>query len=581
MAALQFTPSIQSEDTHAIALNLAEQAVGFPVTYIVKDSYISKHNQIRHVYLKQTAADGREIFNADLNINILNKKALNIGHTFYNGSLLAPVGTLSSVDAVKSLLAFLHIDPLDSHVHTLNGAANVGTDLSHLVYGVKGALEPSQVHAGYVQVENGKRLEPVWNIRLRIDLDAWNAYVSMRTGQTVCLYNWVHALNSYQIYPQGINDPDDGQRSVVLSPATTSSPLGWHNQGNGTYYTTVGNNVYAQLNPTGSGDYINKPRPQGGSTLDFVFPIDFTQAPAAYGNASTTNLFVWNNYIHDIFYRYGFDEVSGNFQENNFGKGGKGNDSVIAFAQDVYATDNAFFYTPPDGEHGEMSMGTVTESNPRRDTDLESGIIIHEYTHGISNRLTGGPTNVNCLNVPEAGGMGEGWGDFFATVIRQRSTYTRDDAFPMGAYSFNDPAGIRYFPYSTNFKIDPETYGYINGSAYYYSHAIGEVWATILWETYWSVVDAIGWSPNLYIGEGGNNVLLQVVLDGLKIQPCNPNFVDARNAILIADEVNYSGRHFCLLWKGFATRGLGQYAVGSVGQTRRVKEDFTVPDACK
>jgi len=229
-----------------------------------------------------------------------------------------------------------------------------------------------------------------------------------------------------------------------------------------------------------------------------------------------------------------------------------------------------------------MRMFLWTLSTPMRDGDLESGIIIHEYTHGISIRLTGGPANSNCLSEPnEAAPMGEGWGDFFATVIRQRSSYTQNQAFPMGAYSANNPAGIRRYPYSTDFKIDPETYGYLNNrSVYVGEHARGEVWAGILWEVYWSVVNAIGWSPDIQNGEGGNNVLLQIVTDGMKLQPCQPTFVAARNAILLADETNYGGAHSCLLWQGFARRGLGLNAVPTSSTSSQVKEDFTVPAAC-
>lgn len=40
-------------------------------------------------------------------------------------------------------------------------------------------------------------------------------------------------------------------------------------------------------------------------------------------------------------------------------------------------------------------------------------------SHGLSTRLTGGPANSGCLGFGEAGGMGEGWGDAIATLIRQ------------------------------------------------------------------------------------------------------------------------------------------------------------------
>jgi extracellular elastinolytic metalloproteinase len=156
--------------------------------------------------------------------------------------------------------------------------------------------------------------------------------------------------------------------------------------------------------------------------------MNLTDDPSSYLDAAVVNLFYWNNVIHDLFYHYGFDEKSGNFQENNFNRGGLENDAVIANAQgnlriyiistccyiqgkyltfiDGSGYNNANFATPPDGRKGRMRMYVWTQTKPRRDGDLESGIIIHEYAHGISTRLTGGPANSNCLGWGEAGGMG-------------------------------------------------------------------------------------------------------------------------------------------------------------------------------
>jgi len=130
-------------------------------------------------------------------------------------------------------------------------------------------------------------------------------------------------------------------------------------------------------------------------------------------------------------------------------------------------------------------------------------------------------------------------------------------------------------------KIDPETYGFINNKTLYYGvHSIGEVWCGILWETYWNLVDAWGFSPNVWTGIGGNNQILQDVVDGMKLQPCNPNFVDARNAILTADAINWGGQNTCLLWQGFAKRGLGINAIGGRTGAPTVTQDFTVPVEC-
>jgi len=311
--------------------------------------------------------------------------------------------------------------------------------------------------------------------------------------------------------------------------------------------------------------------------LTFNFPINFNQEPDLYIDAATSNLFYWNNAIHDIFYQYGFDEPSGNFQEFNFNRGGLGNDAVQANCQDGSGFNNANFATPPDGSRPRMRMYVWSRSNPYRDGDLDNGIIIHEYGHGISNRLTGGPSNVNCLPSGEPGGMGEGWGDWWATAFHQQSTYVRTDVFPMALYS--NLAGIRRYPYTTVMTINPETYNYITRSGYEGVHAKGAVWAGILWEVYWNLVDRYGFQANWYDvdptgGPGGNIQVLQDVVDGLKLQPCRPTFVDARDAILQADEINYGGRNTCLLWEAFAKRGLGTGAIS--GGT----ESFDVPAEC-
>ena len=60
--------------------------------------------------------------------------------------------------------------------------------------------------------------------------------------------------------------------------------------------------------------------------------------------------------MHDMSYQYGFDEAAGNFQQSNLGRGGKGNDYVIADAQDGSGSNNANFATPADGSNPRMQM---------------------------------------------------------------------------------------------------------------------------------------------------------------------------------------------------------------------------------
>jgi extracellular elastinolytic metalloproteinase len=353
--------------------------------------------------------------------------------------------------------------------------------------------------------------------------------------------------------------------------------------------------VYAQNNPDGGNNWRRNHRPSGGKKADFDFPIDLKKGPSTYIDAAIANLFYWNNIIHDLFYVYGFNEVSGNFQDNNLGRGGKGGDAVIANAQDgsgklqfilILGTNNANFATPPDGKNGRMRMYVWTQTTPDRDGDLEAGIIIHEYAHGISTRLTGGPANSGCLGWGEAGGMGEGWGDFFATILRMDSNSTRDDVYSMGDYS-NGGKGIRNYPYSTNNKTNPSTYSFIRKPTYWGVHAKGEVWAEILYEYFWNLVEKHGWEDDWFnvplanatistpYPIAGNKLALRLVVDGLKLQPCSPTFVDARDAILLADTTNTGGDNQCEIWKAFAKRGLG------VDAEPNGLEDFGLPADCK
>src|SRR5262249_45037470 len=158
------------------------------------------------------------------------------------------------------------------------------------------------------------------------------------------------------------------------------------------------------------------------------------------------NLFYVNNLLHDVHYHYGFTEAAGNFQFNNYGRGGLGNDAVQADAQDGGGTNNAHFATPPDGQAPRTQTYPFTPPHPQRDGDLDDSVIIHEFGHGVTTRLTGGPANSNSLTAVQSGGMGEGWSDFYALMFLQRATDLQNDGYGLGTYVLGQPptgVGIR------------------------------------------------------------------------------------------------------------------------------------------
>lgn len=392
----------------------------------------------------------------------------------------------------------------------------------------------------------------------------------------------VNAPDSYRVYAMPVESPSHGSRSLVANPANaTASPFGWHDTDGaaGAEFTiTRGNNVYAQLDDDADNSTFGF-SPDGGAGLDFDFPIDLTLAPSTYSSASLVNLFYWNNILHDVMYQYGFDEPAGNFQQNNYGKGGAGGDYVIADGQDASDLNNARFGTPVDGSRPRMSMYLWDETTPGRDGSLDGLVIGHEYGHGISTRLTGGPAVNNCLDNDEQ--MGEGWSDFYGLMLTMRNTDTGPMGRGVGTYPLGEATngpGIRARRYSTDLAVDDRTYDDIKSTGG--PHPLGSVWCTMLWEVNWALIDVYGFSSNFYDANGGagNQRALRLVTEALKLQPCSPGFVDGRDAILAADQALYGGAHSCLIWRAFAKRGLGFSAdQGSTDNRNDGTEAFDLP----
>jgi hypothetical protein len=130
---------------------------------------------------------------------------------------------------------------------------------------------------------------------------------------------------------------------------------------------------------------------------------------------------------------------------------------VKAEAMDGSGTNNANFSTPT-GKCTVCKMYLWTNSNPDRDASFDNGVIVHEYGHGVSNRLTGGPANSSCLNNIQSGGMGEGWSDYFGLMLTMEPGDNGANARGIGTYLLGQTpsgAGIRRKQYSTDMIIDP------------------------------------------------------------------------------------------------------------------------------
>ncbi|KAF9012215.1 hypothetical protein BDZ89DRAFT_1077431 [Hymenopellis radicata] len=429
---------------------------------------------VSYTYAKQLH-EGVEFINAVANVAIKDNKLVAFGASFVDTSNIAdPTPTID----VQSVIPTIE--------EQLDGTFNGFTSLNYL------ALADGSValtHA--IQVQND-------------ETNAWlEAYVDAHTGELLSVVDFVAEL-SYRVVPIEIDAGVDGfEQELLVDPENLdSSPAGWV-----TSTATEGNNV------------VSFKGTQTNTTTGFDFAYDTTLAPTAGSNidAARVNSFYLINAVHDILYQYGWTESSFNFQTNNFGKGGAGNDRVLMSVQDASGTNNANFATPPDGRSGTCRMFIFTLTNPRRDGDLQNDIVVHEFTHGLTNRMTGGGT-ATCLQTLEAGGLGEGWSDAMSVWTEQTSAETPD--MTMGKWVLDDAAGVRSHPYSTSATVNPLRYSTLQ--TLNEVHDIGEVWTNILYNVYAALVGELGWSATAKTdstGSEGNIVWLHLFGEPDKSHP--------------------------------------------------------------
>ncbi|MFZ1452364.1 MAG: M36 family metallopeptidase, partial [Ferruginibacter sp.] len=233
-----------------------------------------------------------------------------------------------------------------------------------------------------------------------------------------------------------------------------------------------------------------------------------------------------------------------------------------------------------------VTLAGTPPGSVQLDGSIDNGVVAHEFFHGVSNRLTGGPATTSCLSNQEQ--AGEGWSDYMALMMNTNwATATPAGgsiARPIGNYLFGFPLngpGIRQYPYSTNIAINPLTYSTLPTQVV--PHGVGTVFCTALWEMTWEIIQSRGISTNIFDNSltGGNVVAFRIMMEGLKLQNCSPGFIDARNAILAADRALYGGADTCAIWKAFAKRGMGFSALqGSAGSIGDQTPAFDLPPAC-
>ncbi|MBM3878206.1 MAG: hypothetical protein FJ387_00545 [Verrucomicrobia bacterium] len=598
--------------------------------------YVAAHSGLRTVIWQQEF-QGVPVFAALLKGHITaNEELASLSSQF------VPDAGRSAAKAAPHWANLLSRPPFSPEMAIARAAANVGTTLEATAVSALGAADglelrqefqaPGLKGSSYTELTwlplDRDSMRLCWQVILvsRARAEMYRSLVDAETGEVLVRHN----LTRYQAPPQAIPgtyrvftsdspspfspghpQPLSAQPPIVprtllqnlTSLSAVGSPAGWLDPANPAgQFRTMGNNVDAHTD-LDDDDRPDLPRPWSNATPPvFDFPLDLAIAPMASTNASVVNLFYWNNYMHDRLYDLGFTEAAGNFQNNNFGRGGRGGDAIQADAldgaalNDPFHVNNANFYPPPDGFPGRMQMYVFDGPQPDRDGSLDAEIVCHEYVHGLSDRLVGGGVGIYAL---QTAGMGEGWSDFYPLCILSETTDDPHACYAVGGYAtfmFFDMTenyyfGIRRYPYSTDMMKNPLTFKDIDptradphlgipispwleafGVAPEEVHNQGEVWCVALWEVRANLVDTLGWDE-------GNHTALQLVTDGMKLCPPNPTFLEARDGILLADQIAYGGANRNEIWLGFAKRGMGFSAKAPPSDTTiGVVEAFDVPD---
>ena len=331
-------------------------------------------------------------------------------------------------------------------------------------------------------------------------------------------------------------------------------------------------------------------------------------------SAATVNLFGMHNRMHDFAYFLGFTERNWNAQDFNFGltETYRENDPLLGDVQSgvrVGQRDNANMITLPEGVSPITNM-YMWQSLPGAfyapcvDGDYDMGVIGHEYTHLIENRMIGkGASRTG----HHAGAMGESVSDLTAMeYLNENGFVPTDDENPyaVGTYATgNKVRAIRN--YGMNFPSSgavPEPSEQLMVNALNFSdmgyditgpqvHADGEIWSKTNFAIRQALIakydqgfpaDDADLQYACANGElppqscPGNRRWIQLVFDSYLLMPTNPSMLQARDAQLAADLMRFGGANQRELWLEFARHGFGRNAT-STNTTANTDTDPT-PD---
>jgi extracellular elastinolytic metalloproteinase len=333
---------------------------------------------------------------------------------------------------------------------------------------------------------------------------------------------------------------------------------------------------------------VSHPAVAGCDTFVCTWDPNLPGSWAHNENQSGTQLFIHLNLFHDHLKAdpIGFTPAAGNFEGNDPVRG-EAMDGAKTFQNmpDGAHIDNANMATPPDGFRPRMQMylwhfpGDPTDPFIAADGSNDAGIVYHEYTHGLSNRLVVDADGFSTLGSVQAGSMGEAWSDWYAYDFLEKQGLQPDVSgvadVRVGHYVGGGHDLIRTEPIDCKigqtdgcpggFATGPGGFDYGDFGNVFGGpevHADGEIWAQTLWDLR---------------DELGSDATEALLTRAMELSPFNPSFLDERNAILQADVVLKGGANQDAIWAVFAHRGMGWFAGTLDGDDASPVADFSIP----
>jgi extracellular elastinolytic metalloproteinase len=528
--------------------------------------------------------------------------------------------TLSEQDAVRAALRDAGFPAGD-----LTAAAASG---GWSRYDAAGVVGQQAVKAVAVPLPEGG-VRAAYEVSLTSDapdrLQSYTTYVDGRTGAVLVREDNVTDENDDPVWKAFPDNPPadysstDTRQTWCWTPlvgcdravANPSSPLMWDVDpatGASTHTSEGNNELGAEAWLSRGNSFTDADTATASPTRDYTYPWTnqwFTSscAPTTFDSAqrndidaAITNLHAMHNRMHDFSYKLGFTESAWNLQLDNFGKGGLGNDPELGNAQSgarvpgALIRDNANQGTGPDGTFPLTNMflwQPIAGSfySPCVDGDYDMSVIGHEYTHAISNRMAAGPDRG--LSGFQAGAMGESWSDLNGTeyLVENGFVPAGQDPYVTGQYVTGNPdVGIRDFAISRN-PLNFSDVGFdLTGPEV---HADGEIWNAVNFAVRQAFVAKYGEGSaavKAACAEGtvplaqcpGGRRWLQLMYDAwLLMANGNVSMVDARDAMVAADQLRFAGADVDLLADAFASRGLGQFAASNTNADTDPTPSFT------